>query len=184
MTRPRPANWTEIVARAMAMDEAAWERHANPWSGWSRVAIAPVVVAAIWARVWIGWWCLLPIALAVAWVWANPRAFAPPAHSRAWMSRAVLGERVFLARGRVAIPTHHLWWANALSLIAALGLGPLVWGLWALEIWPTLLGLGLAMGAKFWFLDRMVWLYADMAARHPPYAAWGRPRPASERAPS
>jgi hypothetical protein len=27
---------------------------------------------------------------------------------------------------------------------------------------------------KLWFLDRMVWLYADMCAAHPGYRAWLR----------
>ncbi|MEL6475739.1 MAG: DUF6653 family protein [Pseudomonadota bacterium] len=164
----------QIIARAFAMDERTWERHASPWSCWTRVAILPLLCLAIWARVWIGWGCLIPIAALLVWTWVNPRAFPPPATTRAWASRAVMGERVWLNRGTVAIPRHHAVWAGLLSALPAAGLGPLIWGLYALEIWPLLLGLVLTMGPKLWFCDRMVWLYDDMARTHPAYAAWQR----------
>ncbi|MEM1299530.1 MAG: DUF6653 family protein [Pseudomonadota bacterium] len=35
-------------------------------------------------------------------------------------------------------------------------------------------GTGADHGPKMWFLDRMVWLYDDMAKTHPEYAAWLR----------
>ena len=57
------------------------------------------------------------------------------------------------------------------------------------EIWALLLGLTLTIGAKMWFLDRMVWrlfltrhavvfdrmVCATMAKTHASYAAWIRP---------
>jgi hypothetical protein len=47
------------LERLMAMDDGVWRRHANPWSGWTRVTVLPILVLAIWSRVWIGWWALL-----------------------------------------------------------------------------------------------------------------------------
>jgi hypothetical protein len=44
------------LERLMAMDDRVWRRHANPWSGWTRVTVLPLLVLAIWSRVWIGWW--------------------------------------------------------------------------------------------------------------------------------
>ncbi len=173
-TRKR-RNWSQRIADAMALDDAAWERHANPWSAWTRAPILPGLCLAIWARVWIGWWCLVPIAALMVWNWWNPRAFPPPETTTSWASRAVMGERVWLARGEVAIPDHHRIWAALLSAISSVGLPFVLWGLWALEVWPLVFGILIGMGAKFWFLDRMVWLYDDMAERHPPYAAWMRP---------
>lgn len=162
----------ERIAQAFSMDEATWMRHANPWSVWTRVPILPLLCLAIWARAWIGVWCLLPIALLLLWTWINPRAFPVPASTRSWASRAVMGERVWLARDDVPIPAHHAAWAALLAGLSALGMPPLVWGLYAFEIWPLLLGLTLTIGAKMWFLDRMVWLYEDMAKTHAPYAGW------------
>lgn len=164
----------KLVVRAMAMDEATWERHANRWSVWTRVPILPLIALAIWSRVWIGWWCLLPIALLIGWTFVNPRAFPPPASTRSWASRAVLGERIWLARAEVPIPAHHALWLGLLAGVPAIGIPPLIWGLWALEPWATLLGLIVIICPKMWFLDRCVWLFDDMARRHPAYAAWLR----------
>ena len=156
------------------MDDATWERHANPWSAWTRLPILPLMALAIWSRAWIGWGCLVPLALLIAWTWLNPRAFPPPASTRAWLSRAVMGERVWLAREAVRIPEHHRRAARLLAVLPALGLFPLVWGLWAYSLPWLLLGLVLVLGAKLWFLDRMVWLFDDMARAHEHYRRWLR----------
>ncbi len=155
----------DVFARAEAafgMTEDTWARHANPWSGATRITILPLLALAIWARVWIGWWALLPVGLLVLWAFVNPRAFPPPADHGHWMTRAVLGERWFLARNQLDLPRHHVGWAIGLSALAALGLPLLVWGLWFYDAFAVLLGLALTVGGKLWFLDRMVWLYADM----------------------
>lgn len=68
-------NWSHLFERAMAMDDATWQRHVNPWSVWTRVPIIGLLVLAIWSRVWLGWWCLVPIAALVVWAVVNPRAF-------------------------------------------------------------------------------------------------------------
>ena len=154
------------------MSDTVWARHANPLSAWTRFPILPLLALSIWARVWIGWWCLVPIIALLIWTWVNPRAFPPPASTTSWASRAVMGERVWLNRTVVAIPRHHAIWAQILAWAPATGLPPLVWGLWALDLPWLLLGLVLSIGPKMWFLDRMAWLYDDMAAHHPEYAAW------------
>ena len=64
-----------------------WRRHANPKSGWSRLLIMPVVLAAIYAREW------RLAAAAIGYAVVNPVLFSPPATTDAWMSRVVLAER-------------------------------------------------------------------------------------------
>ena len=148
-----------LAERLMRMDDDAWERHANPLSVWSRVAALPVLVLAIWSRVWLGWWCLLPITAIILFTYFNPRLFDPPTRRDSWAARATYGERLFLARRQRAISSEHARAALILTAVSAAGLAPLAYGLIALEIWPTLLGLVLVMGGKLWFCDRMVWLY-------------------------
>ena len=43
-----------------------------------------------------------------------------------------------------------------------------------LDPWMTIAGLAITMGAKLWFLDRMVWLFEDMIDQHEPYRRWLR----------
>lgn len=160
-----------VTEKGMGMDPEVWSRHANPWSGWTRVPILPALAFAVWSRVWLGWWCLAIVAVLLVWIWFNPRVFPKPESTDNWMSRGVIGERVWLNRKKISIPTHHARWAIWLSIVSGLGVLPIVWGLWQLEIWPLLLGLALTVGGKLWFLDRMVWLYADMAEASPEYRA-------------
>ena len=156
----------------MRMDDATWMRHANPLSVWTRFTCLPLLILAIWSRVWLGWWALVPISIAVFWTWLNPRAFPVPKRTDNWASKGTFGERVFLNRGAVPIPEHHLRWAIVLGVLSATGLPPLVWGLWQLDITMTVLGAVLLVLPKVWFVDRMVWLYEDMKDKHPNYAAW------------
>tara|TARA_B100000949_G_C14106799_1_gene376581 strand:- start:126 stop:617 length:492 start_codon:yes stop_codon:yes gene_type:complete len=144
--------------KLMGMDDATWRRHANPWSGWSRVATLPALALAIWSRVWIGWWALALVAAVLLWTWLNPRLFPEPRSLDNWMSRGVMGERIWLARKREPIPAHHARMANLLNALSALAMVPFAWGLWQLEIWPTVFGMAVSMLAKLWFVDRMVTL--------------------------
>ncbi|MBF9029551.1 hypothetical protein HKCCE3408_04005 [Rhodobacterales bacterium HKCCE3408] len=160
--------------RAMRMDDETWARHASRASVYSRIAILPLLALAIWARVWIGWWALLPIAALIAFAWVNPRLFPAEPSTDYWAARATFGERVWLNRQAVPVPTHHARWANGLTIAAFLGILPLAWGLWALDPGWTVTGLVLAMGAKLWFCDRMVWLYRDMIDADPAYRSWLR----------
>jgi len=47
---------------ALAMDDATWRRHANPWSVWTRATVLPLVIVAVWSRVWLGPWSLAAVA--------------------------------------------------------------------------------------------------------------------------
>ena len=150
-----------MAEKAMGMDDATWARHANPWSGWSRVSILPLLALAIWSRDWIGWSALVPIALVLLWTWINPRVFAEPKSLDNWMSQGVLGERIWLARSETPIAAHHQSVTSTLNLASGIGVAILAFGLWDLDVGFTLAGLILSMGAKLWFLDRMVWLKSD-----------------------
>jgi len=78
----------------------------------------------------------------------------------------------WINRDQVPIPDYHRGFPNILSAIAAIGIPFVAWGLIALDSWPTLFGLMLTLVGKFWFLDRMVWLYHDMGDANPEYRSW------------
>lgn len=156
------------------LDDTGWERHANPWSVWTRVAIWPALVVALWSIHWIGWWATAPLALIAIWAFINPRAFPPPASTRSWASRAVLGERIYLARATRPIPEHHRVAAQWLAGTGGVGTLVMLAGLVIGSPSFFVAGAVTAFFAKMWFIDRMVWLFDDMARAHPEYAAWLR----------
>jgi hypothetical protein len=160
------------IAHYFRMNEEAWARHANPWSGWTRNTCLPLLIIAIWSRAWLGWWALVSVALAVLWMWLNPRIFPKPCSTNNWASKAVLGERVWLNRDEVPVPEHHRIVPLVLNAVSTIGTVFLIWGLIALEVWPTLLGTAIVYLGKLWFVDRMVWLYEDMKDATPEYKSW------------
>lgn len=150
------------IAAAFTTSDATWARHANPWAGWARLTIRPLVALAFWSPLWIGKWGLLAIGAAFAWALLNPRMFPPPKRWDAWMTRGVLGERLWLERAATPVPAHHRHAPVILDGIATLGIGVATYGvLWA-SASATLTGLAIATIAKLLFIDRMVRLHQDM----------------------
>lgn len=165
-------NLEQNIANSFQMDKRTWSRHANPWSVSTRFTVLPLIILAIWSRVWLGWLSLLPITISLLWMWFNPRIFPKPQTTNNWASKGVLGERVWLNRDRIPVPQHHQRVPTILNLISAFGIPFLVLGLVDLEIYPTLIGVILINLGKLWFVDRMVWLYEDMKDNHPEYRSW------------
>jgi len=160
------------IADLYRMDEKARRRHSNPWSGYSRFSMIPLIGLAFWSRVWLGWWALVPIIIVLLWAWFNPRIFPEPKSTNNWASKGVLGEWVWMNRKNVPVPKHHLVMPNILSAISAIGAIPFIWGLVVLEMWLTVLGGIVIIISKLWFVDRMVWLYEDMKDATPEYKSW------------
>ena len=150
----------KFAERTMSMDERTWRRHANPLSGWTRMMILPLFCLAVWSRVWLGWGALIPVGLVLLFTWLNPRLFAEPASFRHWMSRGVIGERIFLEhRGEIA--SHHRKTAHFLSAASVPGALLMVWGLVVLWWEAAFFGAILTALPKLWFVDRMVWILQD-----------------------
>ncbi|WP_041451027.1 DUF6653 family protein [Hoyosella subflava] len=69
---------------------AVFARHSNPWSAWTRWASAPLMLIPAWRHSW------RDAALVGAWMAINPVVFGKPAHDRAWSTRAILGEELWI----------------------------------------------------------------------------------------
>lgn len=149
------------LEKMMSMSDETWERHTNPWSGWTRVSIIPLFTLALVSRIWLGWGCLIPIILTLLWTWYNPRAFPKPIDTNNWMSKGVLGERIWLDKDNYQVASHHIKMSHVINIATALGLIPYIWGIIMLDYKLISLGMIILIGGKLWFLDRMVWLYHD-----------------------
>tara|TARA_R110002049_G_scaffold23545_2_gene83267 strand:+ start:82897 stop:83388 length:492 start_codon:yes stop_codon:yes gene_type:complete len=142
----------------MGMSDDVWRRHVNPWSGWSRATALPLFALAIWSRVWLGWGAWVPVVLVLIWIWVNPRVFKCPERVNNWMSRGVLGEYIYLNHA-AELPAHQMRAARVLGWMALPGIVVMVLGLILLWWEGVVFGTVFAVLPKFWFLDRMVWIY-------------------------
>jgi hypothetical protein len=156
------------MARAFGLEGDSWQRHANPWSVYTRIPIPPLLVAAIWSRHRIGWWSLVPVGLVGAWTAVNPRAFPPPRSLDHWASRGVLGETVWAKRKEVPVPARHRVAPVVLGAVSAAGVPFVARGLVVRDGWMVLFGLAVQMAGKVWFIDRMAILHDDVAPAHGP----------------
>jgi hypothetical protein len=82
---------TKIPSERLA--QFFWERHANPWSGWTRVFAFPVLVYAILTRR-----RRLLVASLVA-IAVNPVVLPQPEDAKAWTSEVVQAERYWIEHG-------------------------------------------------------------------------------------
>ena len=71
---------------------ALFARHCNPWSAWTRWASTPLMLMPAWTRRWSH------AALIAVWLAVNPFIFGKPRHHRAWSTRAMLGEELWISR--------------------------------------------------------------------------------------
>jgi hypothetical protein len=146
------------------MNDHAWRRHAHPWSVYTRFATIPPLVLAVWSRTWIGWWCLVPLALLAGWLRLNVRVFPPVDRPTAWASKGIYGERIWATQAD-QVPAHHRHALRLIALPGLCGIVLLVWGLVALEAWPTVAGVALVVLAQLWRIDRLVWMYDELLTR-------------------
>lgn len=150
------------ISSLFQLQDDAWKQHANPVSVWSRTTVLPALIFGIWSRIWIGWWAVIPILLALLWTALNPHIFGVPAAFDSWASTSVLGERLWAHREETPVPEHHRVAPQILNAVSASGMLFVAWGVVKLAIWPTLVGTAFVYAGTLWFLDRMVWLYEDM----------------------
>ncbi|MEM6680012.1 MAG: DUF6653 family protein [Pseudomonadota bacterium] len=167
-----PSESLRLTARAFRLDDDCWARHANPWSVWTRLPILPAITLLLLARESLGWWVFPGLCVAVLWAFVNPRAFPPPPDARAWASRAVLGERLWLAP-ETKVPVAVAAAVRKMVAVQILGMLPLILGLWRLDTGLALLGLVLVLGGKMLFLQVMVRFWD----RHGDGALPGQPSP-------
>jgi len=130
------------MARLKSIRYTLWRRHLHPASGWSRVVLGFALPFALWHHAW-AWLGVLAVGIAT-----NPFWFPPPKKLDNFMSRAVLGERVWIETAGFGAKAG-LYAAGAVLFAA------LAWTLWTRRLAPGA-GLFAAIVAfKAWFLVRV-----------------------------
>jgi hypothetical protein len=135
--------------------DALWARHANPLSGWSRVLTLPLLMTGIYAR--------RPrlVAFALGFAVFNPVLFPPPDDADAWMTRVVLGERMYYRhrerRGAVDLLNYVNGPVTAYAVYAAYRRRPVA----------TVVATALSMATKFLFVGYVARYYERNRERFP-----------------
>jgi hypothetical protein len=137
------------LTQSTTADRLFWSRHANPLSGWSRFAAFPLVMYALYERRW------RLAAGTVLFIVVNPVLFAPPTDVDNWMSKVVLGERLWIQHGDGSREYNAY---NVAGMIA------FVYGLYAIYRRYTLRAAVCTLAVmvfKLLFVDEMVRFYED-----------------------
>jgi hypothetical protein len=140
------------------MSDEMWKRHANPWSVWTRFAAIPAFMLAVWSRIWIGWWALLPVGLVVIWLYLNIFIFPPITTPKNWASKGIYGEKLWLSK-RSEIPEHYVRMQRWLIILGVIGMILIAWGLFQLHLWLSILGAVVLILAQLWRIDRFSTFY-------------------------
>lgn len=134
----------------MAMlSDKTWERHANPWSGWTRVLSMPLIAFGLYYH---NFWIL---GGAIIWLIVNPVLFSKPKSIDNWMSKGVLGEKLYYQNGKK-------FNKDLSTLLNVLNVPVFIFFLyfgWQGDLTALILSALLVMVIKFWFIDRMVGMY-------------------------
>jgi hypothetical protein len=147
-------------AKSVGMTDEAWQRHANPWSVYTRFVAIPAGLLAIWSRTWFGWWALVPVGLVIVWLWLNPHVFPAVREPRSWAAKGIYGERLWVNEPESVSPDCRsvLRW---LIIPGVASLLLLVWGLVQLDPWPTIFGATLITLTQLWRIDRLGLFYEE-----------------------
>ncbi|XVH32921.1 DUF6653 family protein [Haloferacaceae archaeon DSL9] len=131
-----------------------WARHANPWSGGTRIAAGPVLMYALYHRRW------RLLAATILFLVVNPMLFPEPASEATdnWLSKGVLGEQAWFEDGNPTFGTSYPALLNAVGL--PIFLGALYAAVTRRPV-ATVVGTAVAVGLKFWFVDEMVTYYEE-----------------------
>lgn len=131
------------------LSEKTWERHANPWSGWTRVLSMPLLALGLYLH---NFWIL---GIVLVWLIINPILFSKPRDTNNWMSKGVLGEQLYYRDGakfKKDLPT-------LLNVLNVPLFAAFLYLSWQQELVAMIIACLLTMTIKFWFIDRMVAVY-------------------------
>ncbi|KYH25162.1 hypothetical protein HAPAU_27460 [Halalkalicoccus paucihalophilus] len=134
------------------MSERAWRRHANPYSGATRMLAGAALLSALYRHAWKS------LGAVIGFLVLNPVLFPEPEDTDNWLSEGVLGERAWITDGHPMFGTDYPEVLNTVNvplylytLYAAYRRYPL----------RTLVGFLVTFALKMAFVDAMARYYRD-----------------------
>jgi hypothetical protein len=156
-------NFEKKISKVFGLNKPEkWLKHANPYSLVTRIIVLPLLIFAIWSRIWIGWYSIFFILGLIIWLIINPTVFKKSIKIKSWWQKGVLGEYFWINKDNIPVLSHHIKFIKILMFLQGIGSFVLVVGLYKLNICLTFIGTIIIYFAKLWFLDRMVWIYYEM----------------------
>lgn len=162
-----------MAEKIMGMNEASWERHANPLSVYSRIFSFPLFAFAFWSfNIWGITVAIIFAVIISIWLWINPRLFGVPKNTNNWASKVTFGERIWIKFDRDKIPNwHHASFIYFLLLISGSGLVGMIYFTYTKDLGLFLFSSSLCFFGKTWYCDRMAWIFEDMKTQKP-FSDW------------
>lgn len=139
----------------------------------TRLIAGPVLVLAIWSRVWLSPpLVLLACVAAVVLLWVPARLLPNLKGRFLWADRAAYGERIWINRLAIPVPLEENHTAMVLSLTSTVGFLVALIGAFFADPWLCGSGLLVGTATKLVYLHRMTRLYALMRHKHALYRFW------------
>lgn len=130
------------------LSKKSWEKHSNPWSGWTRIISLPLLFIAIWYH------NLYALFAVLVWFAINPFIFPKPKSTDNWMSKSIFGEQLWTEKYRLDF-SQLLNYFNLIFFVIA------VYASFHNLFWHVFYSVIAQWTFKLWFLDRMVFYYEE-----------------------
>lgn len=136
--------------------EADGARRASPWA---RLVTTPLLLLAVWARVWIGDWAWVALVLVFLWITLSPTLLPPATRQDRWSARVAAGEALWQRRTGPSMSGRDRVVPLVWHITAGLALAVALIG--ALMAWLglTLAGGAIASAARLFYWREMARLF-------------------------
>ena len=141
------------------MKDKTWERHANPLSVFTRIISYPLVFIPLWFisdfinDPYSNWNIGVIGIIVIIWFTINPRIFKKPKNFDSYLSRGVLGEKLWTENRKIDN------FSTALTIIIAPFFLISLYTTYMQLFWETMFFASFPFVLKLWFIYRMVFLY-------------------------
>ena len=130
------------------LSKRIWRKHANPWSGWTRVLGLYFIPIALWYH---NWYLLGGLILFFV---VNPMLFPESKSKNSWMSKSILGEEMWLKKG-----IFQKDFSTVLNIFNGSFFFIMIYSAYTNLLEITISSTILSSVFKLWYLDRMAFYY-------------------------